>query len=56
MYFMILAIGLYVNACQKGEQCIPGTWDIFHEKFGWMIVFWNTARVPFFYCTQSLFV
>jgi delta24(24(1))-sterol reductase len=33
MAFMILATGLYINACAKGEECIPQTWDMFHEKF-----------------------
>lgn len=32
--FMVLAHFLYVNACQKGEECIPTSWDIFYEKNG----------------------
>lgn len=56
MWFMILAHFLYVNACQKGEECIPTTWDIYYEKFGWMLIFWNFAGVPFVYCFQSLFL
>lgn len=32
--FMVLAHFLYVNACQKGEECIPTSWDIFYEKDG----------------------
>jgi delta24(24(1))-sterol reductase len=32
MAFMVLATGLYINACAKGEECIPQTWDMFHEK------------------------
>lgn len=40
-----LATGLYINACAKGEQMIPMTWDMFHEKFGWMLIFWNMAGV-----------
>lgn len=29
---------LYVNACMKGEECIPTTWDVFYEKDGFMLV------------------
>lgn len=32
--FMVLAHWLYCNACQKGEECIPTSWDIFYEKDG----------------------
>ena len=35
LLFMLLAHMLYVNACMKGEECIPTTWDIFYEKWGW---------------------
>ncbi|MCI0382371.1 MAG: delta(24(24(1)))-sterol reductase [Chlamydiae bacterium] len=56
MAFMIIAHGLYTNACMKGEECIPTTWDIFHEKFGWMLIFWNYVGVPFVYCFQSFYI
>lgn len=56
MAFMVLAHFLYANACQKGEECIPTTFDIATEKFGWMLIFWNVAGVPFVYCFQSLFI
>lgn len=56
MLFMIVAHGLYTNACMKGEECIPTTWDIFHEKFGWMLIFWNFVGVPFVYCFQSFYI
>lgn len=56
MAFMIVAHGLYANACMKGEECIPTTWDIFHEKFGWMLIFWNYVGVPFVYCFQSFYI
>lgn len=56
MIFMMIAHGLYVNACMKGEECIPTTWDIFHEKFGWMLIFWNYVGVPFVYCFQSFYI
>lgn len=44
---MVLATGLYINACAKGEECIPQTWDMFYEKDGFMLIFWNFAGVPF---------
>lgn len=31
----------------KGEECIPQTWDMYHEKWGFMVIFWNFAGVPF---------
>lgn len=45
MIHFLLATGLYINACAKGEQMIPQTWDMFHEKFGWMLIFWNMSGV-----------
>jgi len=54
--FMVLAHGLYTNACAKGEHFIPYTWDITTEKFGWMLCWWNLAGVPLLYCYQSLFL
>ena len=47
---------LYTNACMKGEECIPTTWDMVHEKYGWMLGFWNLAGVPFLYCAQALYL
>ncbi|KAJ3283029.1 hypothetical protein HK104_010581 [Borealophlyctis nickersoniae] len=45
VWFMVLAHFLYVNACMKGEECIPTTWDIFYEKWGFMLIFWNMVRL-----------
>jgi delta24(24(1))-sterol reductase len=56
MIFMVCAHGLYTNACLKGEECIPTTWDIFHEKWGWMLIFWNLAGVPYVYCFNSFYI
>ncbi|MFT5041034.1 MAG: delta24(24(1))-sterol reductase [Hyphomicrobiaceae bacterium] len=56
MLFMVLAHWLYTNACMKGEECIPTTWDIFYEKWGWMLVFWNLAGVSFLYCFNSMYI
>jgi len=54
--FMVLAHGLYANACAKGEHFIPYTWDITTEAFGWMLCWWNLAGVPLLYCYQSLYL
>jgi len=56
MAFMILCTGLYINACAKGEECIPQTWDMFHEKWGFMVIFWNFAGVPFTYCYSIVYM
>uniref|UniRef100_A0A6B2L5L0 Delta(24(24(1)))-sterol reductase n=1 Tax=Arcella intermedia TaxID=1963864 RepID=A0A6B2L5L0_9EUKA len=56
MLFMVLAHFLYTNACMKGEECILTTWDIFYEKWGWMLIYWNFCGVPFVYCAQSLYI
>ncbi|KAL5513288.1 ERG4_2 [Sanghuangporus vaninii] len=56
MAFMCLATWLYVNACGKGEECIPQTWDMFHEKWGFMVIFWNFAGVPFSYVYSVVYM
>jgi delta24(24(1))-sterol reductase len=56
MVFLVVAHGLYTNACLKGEECIPTTWDIFHEKWGWMLIFWNLVGVPYVYCFNSYYL
>ncbi|MCW2542429.1 MAG: delta(((1)))-sterol reductase [Frankiales bacterium] len=56
LLFMVAAHGLYANACAKGEECIPSSWDIFHEKWGWMLIFWNLAGVPWVYSFNSYFL
>ena len=56
MIFMAVAHFLYANSCMKGEECIPTTWDFFRENWGWMLVFWNLAGVPFVYCFSSMYI
>lgn len=56
MLFIIVAQGLYANACMKGEECVPTTWDIFQEKCGWMFVFWNFTMIPFAYSFQAFYI
>ncbi|GAA5886489.1 hypothetical protein JCM16303_001428 [Sporobolomyces ruberrimus] len=47
---------LYLNACAKGEQYIPQTWDMNYEKFGWLLSYWNLAGVPFSYAYPALYI
>ncbi|KAI9480586.1 MAG: ergosterol biosynthesis ERG4/ERG24 [Benjaminiella poitrasii] len=54
--FLVLAYFLYTNACQKGEECIPTSWDMFFEKDGFMLIFWNMAGVPFTYCYSAIYL
>ncbi|KAI4199666.1 MAG: hypothetical protein LQ350_004457 [Teloschistes chrysophthalmus] len=54
--FLVLAHFLYANACAKGEECITTTWDMYHEKWGFMLIFWNFAGVPLTYCHATLFL
>lgn len=56
MAFMLLAHTLYTHTIMRGEEGIPVTWDIFYEKWGWMLIFWNLAGVPFTYCYQSFYL
>ncbi|OLL26063.1 Delta(24(24(1)))-sterol reductase [Neolecta irregularis DAH-3] len=54
--FVCLAHYLYANACAKGEECIITTWDVTWEKWGFQLIFWNMAGVPFTYSHCSLFL
>ncbi|UJR30879.1 hypothetical protein I4U23_018391 [Adineta vaga] len=56
MIFILTAQLLYINACMKGDECIPTTWDIFYEKWGWMLIYWNLAGVPFVYAFQAYYI
>jgi delta24(24(1))-sterol reductase len=40
----------------QGEECVCTTWDIFHEKLGWMLIYWNMCGVPLAYSFQSVFI
>ncbi|KAL7270395.1 C-24(28) sterol reductase [Rhizina undulata] len=54
--FFVLAHWLYANACAKGEELIVTTWDMSHEKWGYMLIFWNMAGVPLTYCHGVLYL
>jgi Delta24(24(1))-sterol reductase len=54
--FLCLAHFLYANACSKAEECIVPTWDMYYEKWGFMLIFWNLAGVPLSYCHCSIYL
>ncbi|TVY31774.1 Delta(24(24(1)))-sterol reductase [Lachnellula subtilissima] len=55
LMFLVMAHFIYTNACAKGEECILTTWDIYYEKWGFMLIFWNLAGVPLSYCHCTLY-
>ena len=54
--FLLMAHFLYANACGKGEEMIPTTWDMYYEKWGFMLIFWNLAGVPLSYCHCTIYL
>jgi protein-S-isoprenylcysteine O-methyltransferase Ste14 len=44
---------LYVADCFFHEEAILTTWDIKHEKFGWMLCWGNLVWLPFTYTIQA---
>lgn len=54
--FLLMAHFLYANACSKGEELIITTWDMYYEKWGFMLIFWNLAGVPLTYCHCTIFL
>lgn len=54
--FLLMAHFLYANACGKGEELIPPTWDMYYEKWGFMLIFWNLAGVPLSYCHCTIYL
>jgi delta24(24(1))-sterol reductase len=53
---LLMAHWLYANACSKGEELIVPTWDMYHEKWGFMLIFWNLAGVPLTYCHCTIYL
>eukprot|EP01091_Cochliopodium_minus_P012951 TRINITY_DN4051_c0_g1_i1.p1 TRINITY_DN4051_c0_g1~~TRINITY_DN4051_c0_g1_i1.p1 ORF type:complete len:455 (-),score=108.50 TRINITY_DN4051_c0_g1_i1:59-1423(-) len=56
MVFMVIAHWLYTNACAKGEDLVTSCFDLVYEKWGWLLIFWNYAGVPFLYCSSSVYL
>ncbi|KAB8067096.1 ergosterol biosynthesis ERG4/ERG24 [Aspergillus leporis] len=44
----------YVSA--EAEQMIITSWDMYFEKLGFLLTFWNMAGVPFTYCHCALYL
>ena len=42
----------FINACYKGEQCVPQTIDIMYENFGQMLMMLDMVMVPFIFPLQ----
>lgn len=56
MGLLIFAHWLYANACSKGEECIVPSWDMYYEKLGFMLTFWNMSGVPLSYCHAAVYL
>jgi len=54
--FLVLAHFLYANATSKGEELIVTTWDMYYEKWGFMLIFWNLSGVPLSYCHCTIYL
>lgn len=54
--FIVMAHWLYANACAKGEELIVTTWDMYYEKWGFMLIFWNMSGVPLSYCHCTIYL
>lgn len=54
--FLVMAHYIYANACSKAEHLITTTWDMYQEKLGFMLTFWNMAGVPMSYCHCTLYL
>ncbi|KAF2630264.1 C-24(28) sterol reductase [Macroventuria anomochaeta] len=54
--FLMGAHFIYANTCAKAEQLIITSWDMYFEKLGFILTFWNMAGVPFTYCHCALYL
>ncbi|KAJ5090995.1 ERG4/ERG24 ergosterol biosynthesis protein [Penicillium argentinense] len=54
--FLVMAHYTYANACSKAEHLITTTWDMYQEKLGFLLTFWNMAGVPMSYCHCTLYL
>lgn len=54
--FIVMAHFLYANATSKGEELIVTTWDMYYEKWGFMLIFWNLSGVPLSYCHCTIYL
>ncbi|KAL7953208.1 ergosterol biosynthesis ERG4/ERG24 [Trichoderma compactum] len=54
--FLAAAHFLYTNTCAKAVQMIITSWDMYFEKLGFLLMFWNMAGVPFIYCHCAFYL
>lgn len=54
--FLVMAHFLYANATSKGEELIVTSWDMYYEKWGFMLIFWNLSGVPLSYCHCTIYL
>jgi ergosterol biosynthesis ERG4/ERG24 family protein len=47
---------LYVGDCLFHEEALLSTWDIRHERFGWMLAWGSLVWVPFTFSLQALYL
>jgi delta24(24(1))-sterol reductase len=45
-----------LNSLFIGEEMVVVSFDIVYEKWGWLLIFWNFAGVPFLYCASSVYL
>jgi len=56
MALVVLFQLLYVGDCMFHEGALLSTWDIRHERFGWMLVWGSVVWVPFTFSLQAYYL
>jgi hypothetical protein len=56
MALLVLFQLLYVGDCMFHEAAILSTWDIRHERFGWMLAWGSLVWVPFTFSLQAYYL
>jgi len=56
MALLVLFQLLYVGDCMLHEEAILSTWDIRHERFGWMLAWGSLVWVPFTFSLQAYYL
>ena len=56
MALIVLFQLLYVGDCLFHEAAILSTWDVRHERFGWMLAWGNLVWVPFTFSLQAYYL
>ena len=50
MISQFITFALKCSLCRY--KSVPFTWDIFHEKWGWMLIWWNLAVRGMYSCVE----